>query len=81
MKRITLSLPDETAAALAREARRRRVSMSRVNRELLEAQLGCTNERLELSFIGMATGRDRTTARDAEEILAKEWTDRIDRRG
>lgn len=40
MKRTTISLPDELAAALEREAGRRRVSVSQVAREALEARLG-----------------------------------------
>lgn len=40
MKRITISLPDDLAAALGREAARQRVSVSQVAREAIEARLG-----------------------------------------
>ena len=40
MKRTTISLPDDVAAALEREASRRRVSISQVAREAIEARLG-----------------------------------------
>jgi Ribbon-helix-helix protein, copG family len=40
MKRTTISLPDDVAAALEREARRRRVPVSQVAREAIEARLG-----------------------------------------
>jgi predicted transcriptional regulator len=40
MKRTTISLPDDLAAALGREAARRRTSVSQVAREAIEARLG-----------------------------------------
>ena len=40
MRRTTISLPDDLAAALEREARRRRVPVSQVAREAIEARLG-----------------------------------------
>ena len=40
MKRTTVSLPDELASAVAREAERRRTSVSEVTREALLAHLG-----------------------------------------
>jgi len=74
MKRTTISLPEALAAALSREARRRRVPVSQIAREAIEARLGGqTGTRRKLPFVAIARGRDRTTARDAEEILAREW--------
>jgi len=74
MKRTTISLPDNVTAALNREARRRRIPVSQVAREAIEARLGLqTGARRKLPFIAIARGGDRTTARDAEEILAREW--------
>jgi len=78
MKRITLSLSEELAAALAQEARRRRVSMSRINREALELKLGgVVGERCDLPFVALGRSGHRNTARDMEEIMEREWT--IDR--
>lgn len=55
MKRTTISLPDDLAAALEREARRRRVPVSQVAREAIEARLGLSEAQpRELSFIGIA---------------------------
>jgi predicted transcriptional regulator len=74
MRRTTISLPDDLTATLQREARRRRVPVSQVAREAIEAHLGRgTGTRRKLPFVGIARGGDRTTARDAEEILAREW--------
>src|SRR5579884_1835150 len=39
MKRTTVTIPDELAAALEREARRRRVPVSQITREALAAHL------------------------------------------
>lgn len=74
MTRTTISLPENLAAALSREARRRGVSVSQVAREAIEHRLGvASGGKRKLPFVGIARGVDRTTARDAEEILAREW--------
>jgi hypothetical protein len=74
MKRTTISLPDDLAAALEREAHRLRVPVSQLAREGLELRLG---RRLggvrELPFAALGRSGFTTTARDAEEILATEW--------
>jgi len=44
MKRTTISLPEDLAAALEREAARRRTSVSQVAREAIEARLGWDDE-------------------------------------
>jgi len=73
MKRTTVSLPDELAAAVEREARRRRVPVSQIAREALEERLGRTPGRRELPFAALGRSGHRTTARDAERLLAEEW--------
>lgn len=74
MKRTTISLPDDLAAALGREARRRRVPVSQVAREAIEARLGRTATGYrDLPFIALGASGYRTTARDIEEILKAEW--------
>ena len=72
MRRTTISLPDELAAALEREARRRRTPVSQIVRESIEQRLGRHGAR-ELPFAALGRSGHRTTARDAESILADEW--------
>jgi predicted transcriptional regulator len=72
MKRTTISLADDLAAAVEREARRRRVPVSQVAREALEAHLGRGGTRT-LSFAALGRSGHRTTAVDAEAILDAEW--------
>ena len=79
MQRTTISLPNDLAAALAREARRRGVPVSQVAREAIEARLGrAPGEVRDLPFIALGRSGHRNTARDAEEILRDEWD--VDRR-
>jgi predicted transcriptional regulator len=78
MKRTTISLPDDLAAALEREARRCRVSISQVAREAIEARLRrAPAGKHRLPFIALGASGYHTTSEDIEEILAAEWT--IDR--
>ncbi len=80
MKRTTISLPDDLASAVEREAHRRRVSVSEVARQALAEHLGrdgATRRRLPFAAIGRS-GKG-STARDLEEILAREWAEHIDR--
>lgn len=75
MKRTTITLPDELAAALMREARRRRVPVSQVTREAVAAHLGLTGETPRtLPFAALGASGHHTTARDLEDVLAAEWT-------
>lgn len=54
MKRTTISLPDDLAAALGREAARRRTSVSHIAREAIEARLGWDEqEPRDIAFVGM----------------------------
>jgi Arc/MetJ-type ribon-helix-helix transcriptional regulator len=75
MRRTTISLPDELAAALEREAGRRRVPVSQVAREAIEARLGrgAAGHR-KLPFVALGRSGHRSTARDVEAILEAEWT-------
>jgi len=80
MKRTTISLPDDLASAVEREARRRRVSVSEVARRALAEHLGMNGgERRPLPFAALGRSGQRNVARDAEEILAREWAEHIDR--
>jgi hypothetical protein len=76
MKRTTVSLPDELAAALAREARRQDRSASDITREALEKHLGLTPDSPRaISFAAVGRSGHRTTGRDMEELLERESAD------
>jgi len=75
MRRTTISLPEELASALAREAKRRSQPASAVARDALSAYLGLGSpgQRRELPFAGIARSGHTSTARDMEELLEEEW--------
>jgi predicted transcriptional regulator len=74
MKRTTISLPDDMAKALDREARRRGTSVSAIAREALADRLRLrAGEARELPFVGLGRSGTHDTARRAEEVLAEEW--------
>ena len=76
MKRTTISLPDDLAAALAREAPRRNRPASQIARDALNAHLGLvTGESRTLPFADLGRSGHRATAREMEELLAQEWDD------
>jgi predicted transcriptional regulator len=80
MTRITISLPNELASAVSREASRRRTSVSAVAREAIEARLGRgEGARRDLPFVALGRSGHRTTARDVDAILSAEWGDDRDR--
>jgi metal-responsive CopG/Arc/MetJ family transcriptional regulator len=78
MKRTTISLSDELAATVEREARRRRSSVSEIVRDALSAHFHLDQPR-RLPFESLGGSGYTNTARDMEEILAREWGDAIDR--
>jgi predicted transcriptional regulator len=74
MKRTTVSMPDDLAAALAREAHRSNRSASDITREALERHLGVVaGEHRALPFAAVGRSGHRDTAREMEELLAREW--------
>ena len=73
MTRTTVSLPDDLATLLSREARRRETSVSAVVRQAVESFLGASGERRDLPFAALGRSGRRHTARDTEKILAAEW--------
>lgn len=76
MRRTTISLPDDLAAALEREARRRRVPVSQVAREAIEARLGLSDEApRDVPFIGIGSSGHASISEDLDDLLAAEWTD------
>lgn len=78
MRRTTISLPEELAAAVDREARRRDTSVSAIAREALADHLGlgdATGPR-PLPFAALGRSGTKTTARRLEDLIAAEWGDR-----
>ncbi|HEX8714097.1 MAG TPA: CopG family transcriptional regulator [Solirubrobacteraceae bacterium] len=76
MKRTTISLPDDLAQALDREAQRRRSSASEIARTALAQHLGLVqDEPRKLAFADLGGSGHRTTARDMEQLLEQEWDD------
>lgn len=75
MRRTTISLPDELADALEREARRRALPASAIARDALSDYLGIgrAGEQRDLPFAAVGRSGQRTTARDMEELLTREW--------
>jgi hypothetical protein len=73
MTRTTVSLPDDLATLLAREARRRETSVSEIVRRAVESFLGASVEQRGLPFAALGRSGRRHTARDAEKILTAEW--------
>jgi predicted transcriptional regulator len=76
MKRTSLSLPDDLAQALDREAQRRHSTVSEVARTAIAAHLGLIDGGpRKLAFASVGRSGHRTTARDMEELLEAEWND------
>jgi len=74
MKRTTISLPDDVASLLQREARRRDTSVSEVTRQALLAYFGLTEAGpRHIPFAALGSSGHKHTARDLEEVLADEW--------
>jgi hypothetical protein len=74
MKRTTVSMPDDLAQAVEREARRRDISTSEVVRVALIAHLGVGTKRRPLPFANLGHSGRGDTASRTEELLAEEWT-------
>jgi hypothetical protein len=68
-----VTLPDDLAVCLVREARRHRTSVSEIVRRSVTAFLGASAEPRELPFAALGRSGRRHTARDAEKILTAEW--------
>ena len=79
MKRTTISLPDELATVLQREARRRHLPVSEIVRRALEAQFGLADGRRRLPFVALGRSGQADVSERVEEILAEEWDPGRDR--
>jgi Arc/MetJ-type ribon-helix-helix transcriptional regulator len=76
MKRITVSLPDDLASIVQRDARRRHTSVSEVMREAITSHFKL-DQRRQLPWANLGRSGHTDTAARAEEILAAEWADAI----
>jgi predicted transcriptional regulator len=74
MQRITISLPDNVAAALEREARRRKQPVSQIAREAIEARLKIGQKRV-ISFAGIISGPPDLAANFDEYLAAARASD------
>jgi hypothetical protein len=77
MKRITISLPEDLAAALERESQRERTSVSDIARKAIEAHLQpfpVVNGRRQIPFIGIGRSEYTDISERIDEILAEDWT-------
>jgi hypothetical protein len=77
MKRTTISLPDDLAAAAEREAERRRISMSELVRQALADRLGMNGQAREVPFAGIGDSGRTDVSERIEEILDEEYADHI----
>lgn len=76
MKRTTISLPDDLAQSLQREARRRDVSTSELTRQALQAHLGLTpGQARTVPFAAIGRSGHADTARNMEDLLEHEWNE------
>jgi predicted transcriptional regulator len=76
MRSITISLPDQLASALDREARRRSLPTSAIAQDALNEYLGIghAGDRRELPFAALGHSGHHTTADGMEALLEREWT-------
>jgi len=74
MMRTTITLPDDLAREVKREAQRRRLSISKIARQALREHIDAATA-TPAAFIGIGSSGQHDTARRAEEILAHEWGD------
>jgi len=74
MTRTTITLPEDMLAVLVREANRRDTSVSQLVRSAVSASLGLSGKgRRRLPFASLGGSGQAHTARDAEDILARQW--------
>lgn len=78
MKRTTLSLPEDLAHVLAREARLRGVSISAVVRDALSAHYHLDGSPRQVSFAKLGRSDGKLAAADMDEYLAEHWADDIE---
>ena len=75
MRRLAIRVPDDLAAAIRHEADRRRIPVFRACPEAPIARLPPPEPACRIPFAALGASGSRTTARDAERILRREWGD------
>ncbi len=80
MKRTTITLSDELAELVEREAQRQRASVSEVIRQLLsQAFVGSEEQPRQIPWAGIVNDPSFVHGKDIDEELEREWSDDIDR--
>lgn len=80
MKRATITLPDDLADLVDREARRRQTSFSEVVRQfILQGLSGSEQKPREIPWAGLFHDPDMVPAERLDEELAAHWADDLDR--
>jgi hypothetical protein len=80
MKRTTITLTDELAELLAREAERRRMTVSELMRNLItESLLGSQEKPRDIPWAGLVDEPAMVRAENIDEVLSKTWADDINR--
>jgi hypothetical protein len=80
MKRTTITLPDDLAELVDREALRRQTSFSGVVRQfILQGLSGAGEKPREISWAGLFHDPGMAPAEGLEEKLAADWADDLDR--
>ena len=80
MKRATITLPDDLAEMVDREARRRQTSFSEVVRQFITEGLAGTEKKpREIPWAGLFHDPDMVPAERMDEELAGHWADDLDR--
>jgi hypothetical protein len=80
MKRATITLPDDLADLVDREAQRRQASFSEVVRQFIVQGLsGSENKPREIPWAGLFHDPDMVPAERMDEALADHWADDLDR--
>ena len=80
MKRATITLPDDLADLVDREARRRQTSFSEVVRQfILQGLSGSEEKPREIPWAGLFHDPDMIPAERLDEELAAHWADDLDR--
>ena len=80
MKRTTITLTEDLAELVAREADRRRMTVSELMRNLIkESLLGSPEKPREIPWAGLVDEPAMVHAEDVDKALSKTWADDINR--
>jgi hypothetical protein len=80
MKRATITLPDDLAELVDREAARRQTSFSEVVRQFIVQGFSGTNEKpRKIPWAGLFSDPDMIPAERMDDELKAHWADDLDR--